>query len=216
MRGANYRYITLTPGAEWPAHFGRDFAEDEFELRLLRAERLPPAALDAPIGSWVVARLQALGAGISEQEMWVDGGAFVWNAGVSTEDAPVGRLQVQCGVHWVAVFGDEVDAVGADVLDDFVTLLLRDPADVAVCEFRVVDPEWGIDAESLDDDVTDWEPDLGSLDPRPTAGTRNLYGWDGNRFLGAMNVWCSYASGRPRPTSFTAYHASLLAEDEQK
>jgi hypothetical protein len=31
-----------------------------------------------------------------------------------------------------------------------------------------------------------------------------------------MNVWCSYASGRPRPASFAAYHASLLAEDEQK
>src|SRR5438477_472071 len=54
------------------------------------------------------------------------------------------------------------------------TWLLAAPAELARCQMAVRDPEWKLD------------PDM--YRPRPVRGSRNWYGWDGDRFLGKDNI----------------------------
>ena len=78
-----------------------------------------------------------------------------------------------------------------EVAGDFAQVLLREPGKVATFRLRVRDIEWGEDPEAYD--------------PRPERKTRNEFGWDGEAFLGAENVWCFDAAGVERPARYEDY-----------
>lgn len=119
--------------------------------------------VDAPLASWLFARLAAVADGhldfetetieVCEDALWIVD--FV----VRDDNGPIGKLQIQAchdGTGLLGVLKHDVDSTA--VIDAFFERLLEAPADVATHSVSVRDPEW-------------------------PAGRVARYGYDGARFL---------------------------------
>jgi hypothetical protein len=199
LSGKRYCYEIIEGGS---VSGGQDFADEQFDMRLIDSGQLPASVCEAPLASWVLARLseETEGClGLAKEER-VDGGGFAMDVVVrDSTSAVVAGFQLQGDTFGAAILGSCTKSTKADdVLDDFGKLLLREPQSLAMCRIRIYDPEWK-------DEPEDYEP-------TPKRCTRNKYGWDGKQFLGADNVWCASTCNHERPDSYseylrTAYHA---------
>jgi hypothetical protein len=201
------RYRFRVEASDWEGDSARGFChdlqEDAFDLRLSGTGKVPGLG-GAPIASWLLARLARLTddrLGLAGEE-GVDGGGYlvefvVYRVGpdwrteaargqgflfdmaeflppVASEDA-VASFQFQADMEGAAVIGRRAAGCpGEEVLEALAAAILAAPADLMPREVIVRDPEWNLDPEMYS--------------PRPVEGSRNVYGWDGARFLGRDNI----------------------------
>lgn len=193
--------------SDWESDAARGFDEDledaGFGRRLTRTGRVPDLG-GSPIASWLLARLARLtdgSLGLAGRQD-TDGGGYVvgfvvyraavdWRAEAAAgqrflfdmaeferfveSDGPVASFQFQAGMEGAAVIGRRAaDCPGEEILEAFADALLAAPAELLPRELVVRDPEWKLDPEMYR--------------PRPVRGSRNRYGWDGQRFLGKDNI----------------------------
>lgn len=198
MRGgirAGRFYFEPNSGEDGAEGLRHDLFDGAFGDRLSRRGPLPELS-GAPLGSWVLARLARLaatGLGLGGEEH-IDGGGYVIE--FAAYEAPPARprqpllfdpgeylqrdelvavFQLQADADGVVVIGDRAVTCSVEgLLEAFAAALTLAPAEISPCELAVVDP--------------DWFADPGAFRPRPTRGSRNRYGWDGTRFLGADNI----------------------------
>jgi hypothetical protein len=116
-------------------------AERELDEQHLGA-RLP---VNAPLASWLLARLAHLAAGSLALEPDVievcEGAVYLIDFVVRKDAAAVGKVQLQAGREGAALLG----ALSIDptyVVDRLVEALLANPQDVAACRARARDPAW--------------------------------------------------------------------------
>ena len=184
-------------------HRETNLEEDSFDLLLLDRGGLPTEALDAPLASWVLARLTAeagLGGAYADARQRSDGGAYslvfeVTNA----EGEKIAGFEL-LGYTWcVELLGTCDGAAPNKVVEDFAGLLLARPNELGRCRVSVFDNEWQEHPEDYD--------------PRWPADTdRNIYGWNGTRFLGAENFWNAAEVEHPWPgENYRAYHERSLS-----
>jgi len=84
------------------------FEVEELDVRLLQESQIPDTAREAPIASWVLARLgREVGSlrQIIAEEQLNDGGAFSVNLVVrrQADEALLGAVQIQGGTHYSAL-----------------------------------------------------------------------------------------------------------------
>lgn len=182
---------------------GAKIEEDRLHLRLLDRGGLPGDAMEAPLASWMLARLIAeagLGGQYAECSQTNDGGAFSLSFEVSASHGSViGGFEL-LGYTWaLEMVGRCLGPDPEQVVGDFVDLLLADPGRVSRCRLSVHDGEWSENPQSYL--------------PRPPAPTdRNVYGWEGNGYLGRDNFWCDAEVGEPWPEDgYRGYYDRILA-----
>lgn len=176
--------------------------EGSFDLLLLDRGGLPAEALEAPLASWVLARLTAeagLGGAYADARQTSDGGAFRIDLEVTRKQGePIATLEL-LGYTWcVELLGFCQGVSPGDVIDDLAGLLLNRPLELGRCRFSVLDTEWRDHPEDYD--------------PRwPAESDRNVYGWNGTRFLGTENFWSEAEIDHPWPgESYRDYHEHRL------
>ena len=177
---------------------------DAFHLLLLDRGGIPADALEAPLASWILARLTAeagLGGTYADFSQDTDGGCFSLRLEAFREgDVSVGEFEI-LGYSWcVELFGRCRGVEPKALVEDFIGLLLAKARHVARCRATVRDLEWG-------DRPEDYRPH------RPAETDRNVYGWNGEIYLGRDNFWLESEVGRPWPANdFRAFHESVLRE----
>lgn len=182
---------------------GAKIEVDNFEALLLNRGGIPFEALGSPIASWILARLTAeagLGGSYAEFKQETDGGAFSLHLEVSDSDERIlGGFEL-LGYTWgVELLGRCSHADPGDVVDDFLGLLLNQAESISRCRASVYDLEWK-------DQPYDYRP------TPPSSESKNLYGWDGEFYLGNNNFWRESEQDRPWPGhDFRSYHQSILA-----
>ena len=147
---------------------------DEF---LARSGRLPDLGPDVPVASWVLGRLRRIAPEyIPERSSTVsDGGGYSYDFYLLRGETPIGWLQLQGNMGGVPLLGQIGEpALGESIAAPLIDILLDRPTEVAPCLVEVFDPDWT------------FEPDY--YRPTPDEDSRNLYGWDGSRYLGAGNI----------------------------
>ena len=178
-----------------PVSGGERFCCEEFESVLIDTGKIPDKALEAPIASWILARIVAETGGKLKprKSQNNDGGGFVFEFLVKDfENNPVASFQFQGNTERTVLLGDREKTQDGDLINlDFAKMLVSDSEKLAKCEIKVKDLEWK-------EDPDDYEP-------TPDGKTRNFFGWDGEKFLGSDNVWSQFSSGDPRPDSFKTY-----------
>ena len=177
--------------------------ESSFDLLLLDRGGLPAEALDAPLASWILARLTAeagLGGAYADARQTNDGGAYSLDLEVTSEAGESIATLELLGYTWcVEVVGNCRGVVPNEVVDDFAGLLLSRPRELGRCRVSVYDTEWRDHPEDYD--------------PRwPAESDRNIYGWNGTRFLGTENFWNEAEVDHPWPgESYRGYHEHCLS-----
>lgn len=174
---------------------GKSETESHLDCLLLDTGRVPEAAREAPIASWLLSRLcaEAPDRTLLADEYGADGGGYALNFLVRERSRKsVAGFQLQGNTFRIAVLGDYREGVKPrDVIDDFVALLVREPEKLARCRVRIYDPEWKESPEEYE--------------PAPKRSTRNKYGWDGRKFLGSDNIWNAGACTHERPDRYRDY-----------
>jgi hypothetical protein len=130
---------------------------------------------DAPVASWVLARLAAL-VYLPEEPAVVtqEGGGYALELLASADEEVVAWLQLQ-GADGVALFGETSFATThVEVVECFLSGLLSAPDAVAYYALRVRDPDWKYEPEEFV--------------PIPAADDFNSYGWDGVSYLGSRTI----------------------------
>jgi hypothetical protein len=180
------------------ARGGKHHTEKRIDCHLFQSGKLPDAALDAPIASWLLARLCAEGGGVFDEpsERGSDGGGLVYDFLVrEAKGKPVAGFQLSADTQRVQLTLNCDVAVDPQlVVQDFLALLLREPEKLAKCRVRICDPEWR-------EMPHDYEPE-------PKRSTRNWYGWSGEKFYGADNVWDAQSVHHERPVAYREYLAA--------
>ena len=127
-----------------PLASGAEIDEQSLDRRLSESKRVPK---DAPLASWILARLARLARGsLAIDEGTVEicaGGLYVIDFVIRRSADPVGKVQLQAGVLGAALLGvvsREVDP--AEVVERFIEALLVEPAQVSPCRARARDPAW--------------------------------------------------------------------------
>lgn len=175
---------------------------DAFDIMLLDRGGIPADALQAPIASWILARIAAeagLGGTYADSRQETDGGCFSLNLEVfDHQETSLGGFEV-LGYSWgVELLGRCRGTDPHAVIEDFIGLLLAKARHVGRCRATVRDLEW---QERPDE----YRPH------RPSEDDRNVYGWDGEVYLGRTNFWRESEVGRPWPgDDFRAYHEQSL------
>ncbi len=144
---------------------------------LIESGWLPEAGPGVPVASWVLARLRRIAPGyVSDRSLIVsDGGGYSFDFYVLRGEDPVAWLQLQGGMNGVDLLGEVSEPTQFESLTNLLLATLLDqPTEIAVCTFEVIDPDWQV------------EPDY--YEPTPSEQSRNHYGWDGTRYLGADNI----------------------------
>jgi hypothetical protein len=168
----------------------QSFHDEAFDMRLTSSGRLPDLG-GAPLASWLMARLAKLtddGFPSSGTEHNDGGGWCIEFVVYVADERPIATFQFQGDMHGAAVFGERTqDCDPEAVLSAMATALLEHPEDLLPCRLRVVDPEW--------------EEDPACYEPMPAPGDRNVYGWNGERFLGKKNIREKHIQPSPPPDS---------------
>lgn len=183
---------------------GAPIEMDAFHLLLLDRGGIPSGALEAPLASWILARLTAeagLGGTYADFAQETDGGCFSLKLEAFRDgEASVGGFEI-LGYSWCAeLFGRCRGVEPQALVDDFVGLLLAKARHVSRCRATVRDLEWN-------DRPDEYRPH------RPADTDRNVYGWNGEIYLGRDNFWLESEVGRSWPgDNFRAYHDSVLRD----
>jgi hypothetical protein len=175
------RFLFVLPdGGEEDVPFDVEIDEEEFDFLLEKARAVPENLGRAPVASWVLARLAhllrgQLGRGGAGRQTH-DGGGYAFDFLILREEGtPVGSVQVQGDMEGVVLLGGCAEGQDpAEVVDQLAQVLGREPGRVAVCRVEVTDPEW--------------KEDPFAYRPVPNDESFNLYGWDGQHYLGADNI----------------------------
>ncbi len=149
----------------------------DLEEPLIGSGRLPEIGPGVPVASWVLARFRRIAPDYFPDQASIvsDGGGYSFDFYVFRGEDPVAWLQLQGGMNGVVLIGEVREQSLSRCLSDLVLALLLDrPSEIAAYTVEVIDPYWEI------------EPD--DYQPTPTEESRNRYGWDGTRYLGAGNV----------------------------
>lgn len=155
-----------------------ELAIEDLDARLLQHDL--PGLQGAPLASWLLARLEALteGRGLGFRPGLVEhieGGVWVVDFVVHHRERPAGKVQLQGGMIGAGLLGVLAEHESPEaVLSALVARLVDAPGEVAVCEVRIVDPEW----ETSPEDYA----------PAPDSTSVARFGFDGARYLGADNV----------------------------
>jgi hypothetical protein len=180
MAGGNFthgQFHFRVEGADYLPGVGEPLDDDAFDLRLTPSGRVPDLG-GAPLASWLLARLARLtddGFPSNGKEHNDGGGWCVEFVVYGADERPLAAFQFQGDMQGAAVVGDRApDCDPEAVLGTLAEALLEHPGDLLRCRLRVVDPEW--------------KHDPGCYEPRPVPGDRNVYGWDGQRYLGRKNI----------------------------
>lgn len=158
----------------------RDFpcdVEHYLDEDLSSSPELPSEIGNAPIASWVLARLRKIAPFEipEEYEEGVDGGGYVFDYVVFQKESPVSCIQLQGDMEGVALLGTaKNEDLAQAVARDLIQLLLAEPNGIEKCCFEIYDPEWQYDPS--------W------FIPTPSEESRNEYGWDGVTYLGRFNI----------------------------
>ncbi len=181
LKGRRYSFELVESGSY---SGGADCDEYEFDRMLCDTGKLPKEAWKAPVASWILARICAeAGEGFTTPgEQVVDGGACVLEFLVRDRSGKIiAGFDFQGKTSRTLLLGGcRKKASPAAIFEDLAGVLTKSPGKLAKCRVQVYNPEW---KEYPDD-----------YEPRPKRTTRDEFGWDGEKFLGANNVWqASYA-----------------------
>lgn len=116
---------------------------DDQTLDRRLAAGAPP---DAPLASWLLARLARLAGGtlaLEEETVEIcEGALYVVDFVLRKDGEPIGKVQLQAGRAGAALLGVVSQIEPAEVIERFTTALLADPHQIAACRVRVRDPSW--------------------------------------------------------------------------
>jgi hypothetical protein len=133
----------------------------------------------APIASWMLARLARLTSGKVGFSLTArqnnDGGGYAIDFVTHTDERPIAEFQLQADMAGAAILGRRIlESSSDEIIQAFLTALLAAPCEVDPCNIAVRDPEWKEDPENYA--------------PKPKRTSRNRYGWDAGKYLGADNI----------------------------
>lgn len=201
MQGSWFRYQSISELGDGK---GNPFLEASFDVYLLEEGDLPTAALEAPLGSWILARLQAEAGdeGLDlEAEQRGSGGGPAIALLAFDGDREVARFEILLRPFAVDLQGVAAEGFSKTVRDDLARLLLERPDHLETCRLEYFDPAWPESSEEL-------------APTQPDADSRDLYGWDGRSFLGQENHWSEHRAGAPWPGSdFPGHYESALRHE---
>ena len=202
MQGSRFRFQSIP---DVGTGGGNPFLETSFDVFLLEeGDEIPAAALEAPIGSWVFARLCAE-AGATGLETALDqrgeGGGPVIALAALDGDREVARFEIHLRPYAVDLQGFAAEGFSRAIRDDLSYLLLSQPEDVTTCRLEYADPVWQRGGDSF-------------APTQPGDDSRDLYGWDGRDFLGQDNFWSERRAGAPWPgDDFPSHYESTLRHE---
>jgi hypothetical protein len=179
FRSKDYHRFQVVDNAFGAPGLRNELSEYEFDQILIRSGQLPNLG-SAPFASWMLARIATLTSGILvfpiNGKQRNDGGGYVIDFLVyNKNERPIAEFQLQGDTMGAGVLGRRTeDCSSDDVVQALASILLEQPMDLTVCRLSIVDPEW--------------REDPSMYIPKPKRGSKNLYGWDGKKFLGEDNI----------------------------
>lgn len=151
-------------------------SDETLDARVLARPGAPGLSAEDPFASWLLARLCFLSGGVLPigGHGVADGGGWGFDLDVCS---PAGErlavLSIQGDMQGAAVFARAASGTDPRALMEELVTCLVETHDLATCRVSVYDPEWKEDPDSYS--------------PRPTRGSRAVYGWDGKKLLGRRN-----------------------------